>query len=181
MGRISMIDPEKAPQEIQNAVKEHVAKGRKLTNEKKTLLHNLHAFLAVEESSYALDDDLQQLIGKLDADLYEYAISVTNDCLVCTTYFSRLLKEQHHIDPNNFAMTHRQDLLMHFAQKMGHDPKSITDAEFNALKQDFLDNGGKNGEPVDEDKAEEIMVCLVAEGAMMVANNYVNDALKVDV
>ena len=164
MGRVSMINPEEAPEEIQKALAEHLAKGRKLTNEKRTLLHNLHAFLAIEESSYALDDDLQVLIGKLDADLYEYAISAANDCVVCTTYFSKLLREQHHIDPDSFQVTHRQELLMHFAQKMGHDPKPITDEEFNELKNDFLKNGGKDGTMVDGAKAEEIMVCLVGEG-----------------
>ncbi len=33
---------------------------------------------------------------------------------------------------------------------------------------------------MNEEKAEEIMVILTAMGAMMVANNYVNDALRVD-
>lgn len=70
---------------------------------------------------------------------------------------------------------------MNFGKKLGHTPKEITDEEFEELKQEFIRNGGKDGEPVDEEKAEEIMVVLTAMGAMMVANNYVNDALRVDV
>ena len=70
---------------------------------------------------------------------------------------------------------------MNFGKKVGHTPKEITDEEFEELKQDFLQHGGRDGEPVDEEKAEEIMVVLTAMGAMMVANNYVNDVLRVDV
>lgn len=180
MGRVSMIDPDTASDEVKKVIADHLAEGHQLTNEKKTLLHNVHAFNAVEEASYDLDDDLQRLIGKLDADLFEYAVSVSNECIVCTTYFSKLLREEHHIDPNDFKLTHREDLLMKYAQKLGHSPKSITDDEFNALKQEFLDHGDKDGNPVDEEKAEEIMVTLTAMGAMMTANNIVNDALKVD-
>lgn len=181
MGRISQIDPEMAAPAVKAAIWKHIAEGRKITNEKRTLLHNVNAFNAVEVSSYALDDDLQKLIGKLDGDLYEYAVSISNECLVCTTYFAKLLREEHGLDPNNFQLTHRQELLMKFGQKLGHTPKEITDEEFNELKEEFLKNGGKDGEPVDEEKAEEIMVVLVAMGAMMVANNYVNDVLKVDI
>ena len=181
MGRISQIDPETAPAAVKAAIWKHIAEGRKITNEKRTLLHNVNAFNAVEVASYALDDDLQALIGKLDSDLFEYAVSVSNDCLVCTTYFARLLREEHGIDPGDFHLTHRQELLMNFGKKLGHTPKEITDEEFEELQQEFIRNGGKDGEPVDEEKAEEIMVVLTAMGAMMVANNYVNDALRVDV
>ncbi len=180
MGRISQIDPETASPAVKAAIWKHIAEGRRITNEKRTLLHNVNAFNAVEVASYALDDDLQKLIGKLDGDLFEYAVSVSNECLVCTTYFSRLLREEHGIDPNNFQLTHRQELLMNFGRKAGHTPKDITDEEFFELKQEFLDHGGKDGEPVDEEKAEEIMVVLTAMAVMMVANNYVNDILKVD-
>ncbi len=180
MGRISMIDPQTAPENVQEVIRRHLAGGHQLTNEKRTLLHNVNAFLAIEEASYTLDRDLQERIGKLDADLFEYAISVSNECLVCTTYFSRLLREEHHLDPSDFKLNRRQELLMNYARKLGSDPKSITDEEFTELKEDFLRHGDKDGAPVDEEKAEEIMVILTAMGAMMVANNYVNDALRVD-
>ena len=181
LARVSKIDPQNAPEAVKAVIRAHIAQGRKLTNEKLTLLHNVSAFNAVEAGSYNLDDDLQRLIGSLDGDLYEYAISVSNECVVCTTYFSKLLRQKYGLDPKTYHLTKRQEMLMQFAQKMGHDPKSITDDEFKALKEDFIRNGGKDGEPVTEEKADEIMVVLVAMGAMMVANNYVNDALRVDV
>lgn len=180
MARIALIQPDMASEEVKETIARHEADGHQLTNEKLTLLHNVSAFNAVEAGSYKLDDDLQRLIGSLDADLYEYAISVSNDCLVCSTYFARLLRGKYGLDPRTYHLSHRQELLMTFAKKMGHDPKSITDAEFTELRADFLRHGGRDGEPVNEEKADEIMVVLVSMGAMMVANNYVNDALRVD-
>ncbi len=138
-----MIDPQTAPENVQEVIRRHLAGGHQLTNEKRTLLHNVNAFLAIEEASYTLDRDLQERIGKLDADLFEYAISVSNECLVCTTYFSRLLREEHHLDPSDFKLTRRQELLMNYARKLGSDPKSITDEEFTELKEDFLRHGDK--------------------------------------
>ncbi len=94
MSYISKIDLSTAPQEVRAAVDNHLAQGYQLTNEKLTLLHNVTAFHTLEESSYELDRELQRLIGKRAADFYEYAISLQNDCLVCSAYFSRLLEKE---------------------------------------------------------------------------------------
>ena len=104
MAIISEINPETAPASIQKIIADHLAEGHALTAEKRTLLHNAAAFNAVEAGSYALDDELQRLIGKRAADFYEYAISLQNDCLVCSAYFSRLL-EKNHIDFATFDFT----------------------------------------------------------------------------
>ena len=64
MSRISEIDPAHAPEAIQKIIADHVADGHALTAEKRTLLYNAVAFNAVEAGSYALDDELQRLIGK---------------------------------------------------------------------------------------------------------------------
>ena len=58
MARVSKINPESAPESVKNAIQAHIAQGRKITNEKLTLLHNVNAFNAVEVGSYNLDDDL---------------------------------------------------------------------------------------------------------------------------
>ena len=108
MSYISKIDLSTAPQEIRAAVDNHLAQGYQLTNEKLTLLHNVTAFHTLEESSYELDRELQRLIGKRAADFYEYAISLQNDCLVCSTYFRKLLKDNG-IDFDNFQFTKKEE------------------------------------------------------------------------
>ena len=181
MPRIAPVNLTDLPPEAQAAVDEHLRQGYRLTNEKLTLLHNVSAFEALEAQSYAVDRELQRLVGKRAADFFEYAISVENDCIVCTTYFGKLLRNEHHIDPNAFRLTRREELLMQYARSLARDPKGITDKAFQELKEEFLQNGDGDGNPVDEEKAERIMVVLTAMGAMMIANNTVNDALQVDV
>lgn len=106
MPRISEIDPAHAPEAIQKIIADHVSDGHALTAEKRTLLHN-----AVEAGSYALDDELQRLIGKRAADFYEYAISQKNGCLVCSIYFQNLLKKNG-IDFEHFAFTPKEEILI---------------------------------------------------------------------
>ena len=107
MAIISEINPETAPASIQKIIADHLAEGHALTAEKRTLLHNAAAFNAVEAGSYALDDELQRLIGKRAADFFEYAISQTNGCLVCSIYFRNLLKKNG-IDFDTFEFTEKE-------------------------------------------------------------------------
>ena len=165
MSYISKIDLSTAPQEVRAAVDNHLAQGYQLTNEKLTLLHNVTAFHTPEESSYELDRELQRLIGKRAADFYEYAISLQNDCLVCSTYFRKLLKDNG-IDFDNFQFTKKEELLISFGRALAKDPKNIPDEIYTELKEEFT---------------EEEIVVITAMGVLMVANNYFNDILKIEV
>ena len=73
MARISEIDTETASEEVKKVIEEHIAGGHKISNVKRTLLHHVPSFNALEVAAYDLDDDLQRLIGKLDGDIFEYA------------------------------------------------------------------------------------------------------------
>lgn len=163
MSRISEINPETAPENIKNIIAAHVADGHALTAEKRTLLHNAAAFNAVEAGSYALDDELQRLIGKRAADFYEYAISQKNGCLVCSVYFQNLLKKNG-IDFDTFEFTPEENLLIEYGQAIAEDPKNVSDELFARMKETFT---------------EEEIVVITAMGVMMIANNYFNDILDV--
>ena len=163
MPRISEINPETAPESIKKIIADHVAGGHALTAEKRTLLHNAAAFNAVEAGSYALDDELQRLIGKRAADFYEYAISQKNGCLVCSIYFQNLLKKNG-IDFENFAFTPKEEILIEYGQAIAEDPKHVPEELFAKLKANFT---------------EEEIVVITAMGVMMIANNYFNDILDV--
>lgn len=119
MSYISKIDLSTAPQEVRAAVDNHLAQGYQLTNEKLTLLHNVTAFHTLEESSYELDRELQRLIGKRAADFYEYAISLQNDCLVCSAYFSCLLIE--------------------YGRAIARDPKHVPEDLMRLMQQTFTE------------------------------------------
>ena len=160
-----LIDPETAGEKEKEVIRDHLAQGYRLTNEKLTLLHNAEAFKAIEDSSYSLDRELQRLIGKRAGDFFEYAISEENDCLVCSTYFRKLLKDNG-IDFDNFQFTKKEELLISFGRALAKDPKNIPDEIYTELKEEFT---------------EEEIVVITAMGVLMVANNYFNDILKIEV
>lgn len=135
---ISKINLSTAPQEVRAAVDNHLAQGYQLTNEKLTLLHNVTAFHTLEESSYELDRELQRLIGKRAADFYEYAISLQNDCLVCSAYFSRLL-EKNHIDFATFDFTDDERLLIEYGRAIARDPKHVPEDLMRLMQQTFTE------------------------------------------
>ena len=164
MARIPEINIEEASDEIKGILKQHVADGHRITNVKRIILNHLPSFKTLELGQYDLDDDLQRLIGKLDGDIFEYAISSENDCLVCTTYFIRLLKEEHGIDPNHFEFTDRQNLLIEYARQLAKNPKEISDELFARMQREFDD---------------ETIVAITTMGVMMIAMNYFNEALKI--
>ena len=163
MPRITEIDPARAEGRIKEIIEEHVAGGHALTGEKRTLLHNAVAFEALESSSYALDEELQRLIGKRAADFFEYAISIENDCIVCTTYFGNLLR-RNGIDFETFAFTKKEQILIAFGRAIAKDPKHVPEELYKRLKEEFT---------------EEEIVVITTMGVLMIANNYLNDILDV--
>ena len=165
MARISEIDTETASEEVKKVIEEHIAGGHKISNVKRTLLHHVPSFNALEVAAYDLDDDLQRLIGKLDGDIFEYAVSVENDCLVCSTYFTKLLKEEHGLDPETYAFTDRQQLLIEYGRTIAHTPKEVSDELFARMKAEFT---------------EEQIVAITTMGVMMVAMNFYNDIMQLE-
>ena len=164
MPRIEKIDPQQASPEVKKAIEDHLADGYRLTNEKLTLLHNVTAFDALEATSYRLDRELQRLVGQQAADFFEYAISLENDCVVCSTYFANLLKKRG-ISFEEFAFSDKEQLLIDYGRAMARNPKHIDDELFSRMKAMFTD--------------EEIIV-ITTMGLFMLANNYFNDIMDVD-
>ena len=165
MPRIAKIDLNSASPEVKAAVDAHLSEGYRLTNEKLTLLHNVTAFNALEVQSYALDRELQRLVGKRAADFFEYAISLENDCLVCSRYFANLLRKNGIEDFEHFTFTDEEQLLIDYGRALAKDSKGIPDALFEKLRAAF---------------SEETIVVATAMGVFMIANNVFNDALRVE-
>lgn len=165
MPRITPLTPAEASPEAQAAVEEHLQQGYRLTNEKKTLLYNAAAFEALEVRSYAVDRELQRLVGKRAADLFEYAISVQNDCIVCTTYFGKLLRNMGITDFDSFDFTPEETLMIEYGRAVARNPKQIPDELFARLKAVFDD---------------ETIVVMTTMAVFMIANNIFNDALQVE-
>ena len=165
MPRIAPVNLTDLPPEAQAAVDEHLRQGYRLTNEKLTLLHNVSAFEALEAQSYAVDRELQRLVGKRAADFFEYAISVENDCIVCTTYFGKLLRSMGIEDFEGFAFTPEEELMIEYGRAIAKNPKRIPEELFERLHAVFN---------------EETIVVMTTMAVFMIANNVFNDALQVE-
>ena len=135
----------------------------RMTNMKRTLLHSLPAFRALMEW-YPLRDTVQPFLGDRLTNLFAHAISSENDCLVCSTYFRRILLESGE-DPDRFALDEREKAVVEFGRRLAEPFGRVPDSLYAQLAALFT------GEQI---------VALTAFGAMMVATNVFNNALAVD-
>ena len=163
MAIVSLVDIENASDEVKKAIEKHVAEGHTVTNEKRTLLHNVPAFWALEGKSYEMSAELKKFISPRAAALFEYAISVENDCLVCTTYY-RKYYESLGIDIDHVEYTPEEELVIEYARAIVNDRKHVPDELFERLKEHL---------------GEEGLIVLTTMGMFMIANNYFNDILHV--
>jgi len=161
---ISLVEPEQASPEARAAIEAHLAKGYALTNEKRTLLHNAVAFQALEGMSYAVSAELKKFVGHRAANLFEYAISLENDCLVCSTYYRRFLKTLGIDDLESVELTDDEQLLISYARAIARDHKNVPDELLTSLVERF---------------GEEAVVVLTTMAMFMIGNNYFNDILRV--
>ena len=165
MARVPMVDPEKLTGEEKEVLDAHLAKGYFLTNEKLTLLHSAPAFIAIEEGSYTASRELIKVVGERAADMYEYVISTQNDCIVCSTYFRKKFLRTG-VDLETFEPTDDEKLLIEFAKALADDPMHIPTELKDRMQARWNDHE---------------FVTIVAQGLMMLANNYYNEIMEVDV
>jgi len=158
---IPMIDYDTASKEVREAHDRHAKIGR-ITNMKRTLLNSVPAFNALMEW-YTLRDEAAKFLSPLDINFFCYAISVQNDCLICSTFFRKILKDEQ-INFESFAFNPLEQTLVDFGRGMVTNPREIGDDMFEKLKQHFND---------------EQIVLLTAFGAIMIATNLINTTLKI--
>ena len=163
MARIKPLDYESAQDGARAAYDEHEKHHGRMTNMKRTLLHSLPSFHALMEW-YTLRDTVRQFLGDRGATIFSHAISAETHCLICSTFFRRILIDTGE-DPDELVLDEREQLLVDFGRQLAKDPKGVDDALYARLTSEF--------------SAEEI-VALTAFGSIMLATNIFNDALRVD-
>ena len=163
MPRIKPIDYAASSTEIRAAHDQVVAEHGRVTNMKMTLLRSMPAFRALMEW-YPLHDTVQTFLGERLTNLFTHAISTENDCLVCSTFFRRILIDAGE-NPNDFALDDRERAVVEFGQHLAKPYARVPDDVYARVAALF---------------AEEQVVALTAFGAMMAATNIFNNALDVD-
>jgi alkylhydroperoxidase family enzyme len=134
----------------------------RITNMKRTLLHSVPAFDALM-TWYSLRDAVQPFLGERLTAIFAHAVSAETDCLICSTFFRRLLIQSGE-NPDRLDLDPWETAVVAFGRRLAVTPHAVPDEIY---------------EPVAAKLSQEQMVALTAFGALMVATNVFNNALGV--
>src|SRR5438093_12972905 len=110
MSRVPPLTYDSASPQARQAHDDHVAQHARITNMKRTLLHSLPAFHALMEW-YPLRDAVRPFLGERLTHLFAHAVSTETDCLICSTFFRRLLIESGE-DPDALVLSDRERVVV---------------------------------------------------------------------
>jgi alkylhydroperoxidase family enzyme len=130
---------------------------------KRTLAHSPVA-LAALMTWYPLRDAVAAFLDDRAAVLFAHAVSAQTDCLICSTFFRRLLTESGD-NPDAPTLSERERAVVDYGRQLARDANGVSDALYARLAA-FL--------------TPEQVVTLTAFGGLMIATNVVNNALRVD-
>ena len=162
MSYLSMTEYETAPSEVRAQFDYQIAKNGRITNMKRTLLNDLPSYETYMKW-YDLFDAIEPFTGRRPLDLFCYAISQGNSCLVCSTFFRQILIDSGD-DPDNPQLSEIEELLMDFGHAIVLDPNNIPSTIYEGLKEHF---------------SETQIVQLIAFAGIMYATNLFNMVAKV--
>jgi alkylhydroperoxidase family enzyme len=162
MPRVEPLETDSAPEASREIASAHLATGSRMTNMKWTAAH-APAALEMLLQWYPLHDRVAAFLGERRTQLFSHAISAQNDCLICSTFFRRLLIDAGE-NPDDLRLDDLDELIVELGRRLARDPHAVDDELYARLTERF-------------DDAQ--VVELVAFGAIMVATNVFNDALRV--
>lgn len=145
------------------AIDEIQAAHGRVTNMKRTLARSPVALRALM-TWYDLRDEVAMFLGDRLTILFAHAISAGTDCLVCSTFFRRILIDGGE-DPDQLQLDDWEQTIIAFGRQLAVDPHGVAEELFGRLATRL--------------KPDQI-VALTAFGGLMVATNLFNNALRVD-
>jgi alkylhydroperoxidase family enzyme len=140
-----------------------VASRGRVTNMKRTLAHEPVAFRALMQW-YSLREKVVPFLGDRLTTLFAHAISSQSDCLICSTFFRRILIEGGE-DPDQLRLDEREQAVVEFGRQLVRDANRVSDELYGRLARHFQPRQ---------------VVALTAFGGLMIATNVFNNALQVD-
>jgi len=161
MTRIAPTDPDGAPEASRALAGEHEAAGARMTNMKWTAARSPET-LAMLLAWYPLFERIAGFLGERRANLLAHAISDRNECLICSTFFRRILIDAGE-DPGELRLDEEDELIVELGRALADDPH-IGDDLYARLAARY---------------DERQLVELAGFGAIMVATNVVNDMLGI--
>jgi alkylhydroperoxidase family enzyme len=162
MARIAPLNAGSAPLASVELASAHEVSGARMSNMKWTLAHAPAALRALLEW-YPLHEQVVPFLGDRRTTLFCHAISTESNCLICSTFFRRILVDAGE-NPDALGLDEDDELVVAFGMCLAHDAHAVDDELYGRLAGRYT--------------AEQIVV-LTAFGAIMVATNVFNDALRV--
>lgn len=163
MAYISKVSYENASDPVKAEIDKQLQSHGRITNMKLTLLHSLPAFHALMEW-FPLEETVESFLGERAVNFFCYAISTENDCLVCSTFFAKILRDLN-IDFEGFDFTDEEQLLIDYGHAIVKDANHVPAEMMEQLKQHWN---------------QEQIVALTAFATIMIATNLINKILQVD-
>jgi alkylhydroperoxidase family enzyme len=163
MARIRPLEPAQALPGAREELDRQIAAHGRVTNMKRTLAHS-PAALAALMTWYPLHDKVTLFLGDRGATLFAHAVSAQSDCLICSTFFRRLLTDAGE-NPDELKLSERERAVVDYGRQLASDANGVSD-ELYARVAVFLQ--------------PEQIVTLTAFGGLMMATNIFNNALQVD-
>src|SRR3954454_16383703 len=135
MARIPPLNYADASPDARAAHDHHEREVGRITNMKRTLLRSVPAFHALMEW-YPLRDAVRPFLGERLTHLFAHAVSTETDCLICSTFFRRLLIESGE-DPNALVLDDRDRVVVAFGRQLGNDAHGVSEALYADLARLF--------------------------------------------
>ena len=135
MPRIAPLEIEAAPPQARTAAEAHVRNHARMTNMKRTLLHSLPAFEALMQW-YPLRDAVQPILGERLTTLFAHAISSETDCLICSTFFRRMLIQTGE-NPDRLKLDERESAVLDFGRALAVSPFTVSNEVYQRLAAHF--------------------------------------------
>ncbi|MFO0946412.1 MAG: hypothetical protein U1D30_10755 [Planctomycetota bacterium] len=163
MARIRPLEYDETGPEIRPEYDKQISAHGRMTNMKKTLARVPTAFRALMEW-YSLHAEVVPFLGSRTTFVFAHAISAQTDCLICSTFFRRILIEGGE-NPDALQLDETERLLVEYGRKLAIKPNDVSDELYARLAARFT---------------PEQIVALTAFAGLMIATNVFNNALRVD-
>ncbi len=163
MARIPPLDDAEADPAARAVLDGIVAAHGRTTNMKRTLARSPVALDALM-TWYDLRAAVVPFLGERATTLFAHAISSGTDCLVCSTFFRRILIDSGE-DPDSLRLDDWEQTVVAYGRQLAVDPHGVSDDLFARLAARLQPDQ---------------IVALTAFGGLMVATNLFNNALRVD-
>src|SRR4051812_32535410 len=116
MSRIRPVEYTEADSTMRAEFDLQISTNGRVTNLKRTLAHSPVAFRALMQW-YALRDEVRPFLGDRLTTLFAHAISTQTDCLICSTFFRRLLVESGE-NPDALALDERAQAVVEYGRQL---------------------------------------------------------------